>query len=479
MTGILLAGAWVVGALAVALVGVVSLEVLLRWPEAGVALVLGATVMQAALLEQEPSLTLPVGISVKFHDVIFALLLTAGIARFLRFRRLTPLQRVLMLLGFMLLLSLIRGILVFGQHSVSEFRLFSPLISTAIYFSSFPPSTVRNDRIGKIWLALTMPIVVLICLRWAQNFGGVNLGVPMEKFGTDAVLRVVNGPYGFFIGTSVMLTVPYWQQRDERSRKLRWIGWLLLLVVVLLDRRTVWITLLVGVAVVLLRNRKLGHRAISMVTAAGIVAVGVFVALQESGAETAGGIRPEITSPLMTDTLTWRTEGWSTLLEGWSANPVNWVIGERFGSGFARDVGGNLVASTTDPHNFYITTLLRTGVVGMLAFIVLAVGLLRALWRQDSATTVGLFAPSIFPALLVTQLVWFVTWSPGNEVGIIIGLALASATARLRGSPTVRSQTPSSASSAAPRAAPGVRRRVRAYSHVSTVPTGKPPGGVG
>ena len=78
MTGILLAGAWVVGAVVVALVGVVSLEVLLRRPEVGVALVLGVTVMQAALLEQEPSLTLPGGISVKFHDVVFAIVVDGG-----------------------------------------------------------------------------------------------------------------------------------------------------------------------------------------------------------------------------------------------------------------------------------------------------------------------------------------------------------------------------------------------------------------
>ena len=80
MTGILLAGAWVVGVVVVALIRVVTLTVLLRRPEVGVALVLGVTVLQAALLEHEPSLTLPGGVSVKVHDVVFALLLTAGIA---------------------------------------------------------------------------------------------------------------------------------------------------------------------------------------------------------------------------------------------------------------------------------------------------------------------------------------------------------------------------------------------------------------
>jgi hypothetical protein len=435
MTDVLLAGAVIVGIAVVALIGVVSLEVLLRRPEVGVALVLGVTLLQAALA--------PGGPGVKFFfDIVFALLLAAGIARFLRFRRLTALECVLMLLGFMLLLSLVRGVLVFGQHSWSEYRRFAPLISTAIYFSSFPPSRVRNDRIGRIWLALTIPMVVLIALRWVQNLGSVNLGVPVEVFGADAALRVVNGPYGFFLATSVMLTVPFWQQRDQLSRKLTWIGGLLLVVAVLLNRRTVWVTLLVGVVVVLLRSRKLGHRAMLMVIAAAVVAVAVFVALPVSGPETAGGTQPNINSPLTTGTFEWRTEGWSTLLAGWSGSPLNWIIGEPFGSGFARDISGHLVASTTDPHNFYIMTLLRTGVIGMLALVILAACLLRALWRQGSDPSTSLLAPGIFPALLVTQLVWFLAWEPGNEVGIIIGLALALASSRFRGSYDLGSPTP-------------------------------------
>ena len=87
-------------------------------------------------------------------------------------------------------------------------------------------------------------------------------------------------------------------------------------------------------------------------------------------------------------------------------------------------------------------TLLRTGVIGMLALVILAAGLLRALWRQGSDPSTSLLAPGIFPALLVTQLVWFLTWEPGNEVGIIIGLALALASSRFRGSYDLGSPTP-------------------------------------
>jgi hypothetical protein len=82
-------------------------------------------------------------------------------------------------------------------------------------------------------------------------------------------------------------------------------------------------------------------------------------------------------------------------------------------------------------------TLLRTGVAGALALIMLYVGLLRTLWRAPGGG--GLLSPSVFPALLVTQLVWFLTWIPGNEQGIITGLALALAVESIRRRRALRS----------------------------------------
>jgi hypothetical protein len=415
MTGLLLLG---LGLVIVAALGVGSLELLIRRPELAVALVLGVTVFKAALLDRAPSLVLPGGVGVQIHDIVFALLLTAGILRLLRAQRLTMLERCLLLLGIMLLVSLARGAMAFGlQPSVSEFRLYTPFISTAVYFASFPPSSERNDRIGRIWLFATIPMLILVCLRWVQNLAGINLGVPAEHFGADTAFRVINGPYAFFVSTAVMLTVPFWQLRDERARKLTRVGALLLLFVVLLNRRTVWMTLLAGVAVVMLRRRRLSHRAVLMLIAAAIVTVGAFLAFPRVGSET-----EPVTNPLTTGTLDWRIEGWSELVEGWSKDPVDWIVGQPFGTGFARTVEGSEVDA--EPHNLYLTTLLRTGVVGLLALIILYVGLLRALWRAPASGS-GLLSPSVFPALLVTQLVWFFTWIPGNEQGIITGLALA------------------------------------------------------
>ena len=55
--------------------------------------------------------------------------------------------------------------------------------------------------------------MVLVCLRWLATFAGIDLGVPAEKFGADAAIRVIDGPYTFFLAHAAVLTVPFWGLR--------------------------------------------------------------------------------------------------------------------------------------------------------------------------------------------------------------------------------------------------------------------------
>jgi hypothetical protein len=126
--------------------------------------------------------------------------------------------------------------------------------------------------------------------------------------------------------------------------------------------------------------------------------------------------------------LTWRVEGWEALVEAWSHSSTDWAVGQPVGSGFARQVEG--LETNVHPHNFYIEILVRTGVVGLVALVALTVGLLRALWRTPTRD-VGLLGPGVLPALLAMQIVWFLTWPPGSEQGIVTGLAAAVAAAEV------------------------------------------------
>jgi hypothetical protein len=421
-----------VGLLGGAAVGVAVVDVLVRRAELGAGLLLGAALLNATLVGRVPSLTMPGGVRVQLHDVAFALVLAAAILRLLRIRRFAPVQRWVVLLGITLLPSLLLGVLAYGpQHSIAEFRLFLPFVSGALYFATFPPSTSMNDRIGKLWLAISVPWMALVCLRWLDTLAGINLGVPQERFGADAALKVLDGPYTFFLASAALLTVPSWPLRDDRSRRLTRLGALLLLFVVLLNRRTVWLTMIIGIAVLMVRGRRLRRRAVAMVVCAVLLTVGAYIALGGTSSEE----EPVATSAVNTGTLDWRIQGWSVLLEGLSKGPAQWLLGEPFGTGFTRDIEGSEVQG--EPHSFYVTTLLRTGVVGLLALIALSFGLLRALWRTAPDGGGGLLAPAVFPALLAMQIVWFLTWLPGMEQGIVTGLAVGLAAARAQGRPAL------------------------------------------
>jgi O-antigen ligase len=250
-------------------------------------------------------------------------------------------------------------------------------------------------------------------------FTGVDVGVPREQFGADAAIRVLDGPYTFFLAQGFILTLPFWRQ-DQRSQPIRILGILLLLIVVLLDRRTAWVALLAGMMTLMLHDRRLGRRAIWAVVMILGVVIGAYSTLQI--AATPG--EPLAQAASDTGSATWRVEGWVVLLSQWARSPLNWLTGEPFGTSFLRRVEGSEVAA--GPHDFYIEILLRTGVLGLLALLALTVGLLVATWRR-STDDAGVFGSGVLAALLMMQLIWFIAWAPGIEQGIVTGIAISLA----------------------------------------------------
>ena len=297
------------------------IDVLVRRADITAALLIGSTLMDAFFANAVPSLTLPGDMRLGSTDIIATLVLCAAFARLLRMRRLSPYQRWLVLFIILLVLSLVRGVIAFGiQTSVSDFRLMEFWIAAAVYFATVPPSHVVYDRIAKLWVWMTVPLMAIVVARWLDVFAGIDLGVPRERFGSDAAIRVLNGPYTFFLAQGFILTLPFWRQ-DQRARPIRIVGIFLLLFVVLLDRRTAWVALLAGIITLMLHDRRLGRRAIwAVVTILGVV-IGAYSALQ--AATTSG--EPIAQAASNTGSVTWRIEGWAVLLSQWARSPAELV----------------------------------------------------------------------------------------------------------------------------------------------------------
>jgi disulfide bond formation protein DsbB len=395
-------------------------DVLVRRADVTAALLLGATLIDAFFARAVPSLTLPGDMRVGFTDVIATLVLCAAFARLLRMRRLSTYQRWLLLFIVLIILSLVRGVIAFGiQTSVNDFRLMEFWIAAAGYFATVRPSHLVYNRIAKLWVWMTVPLMAIVVARWLSVFAGIDVGVPPERYGVGAAIRVLDGPYTFFLAQGFILTLPYWRQ-DQRARSIRIVSVLLLLFVVLLDRRTAWVALLSGLIALMFHDRRLGRRAILAFVMLLGVALGAYSTVR---AVTRSG-EPVVLTASDTASVGWRTEGWALLLSQWARSPANWFIGEPSGTGFRRLINGSETLS--GPHNFYLEILLRIGALGLLALLALTVGLLVATWRI-SAEDAGVFGSGVLAALLVMQLIWFTAWIPGMEQGIVTGVAISLA----------------------------------------------------
>jgi hypothetical protein len=413
-------------ALASLLLLLLLVDVLVRRADVAAGLLIASTIVAAFFARLVPAVTLPGGMTVGSTDVIATLVLCAAFARLLRMQRLNTYHRWLILFIVLLVLSLVRGVIAFGiQASVNDFRLMEFWIAGAVYFATVPPSHLVYDRIAKTWVWMTVPLMAIVVARWLSVFAGIDVGVPLEQFGVGGI-RVIDGPYTFFLAQGFILTLPFWRQ-GQRAQSIRILGILLLLFVALLDRRTASIALFAGIITMMFHDPRLGRRGMLAVVAVFGVAIGAYFSLR-TATTSAELIAPAVSN---TASVAWRFEGWAMLLSQWAKSPANWFTGEAFGTGFLRVINGSKEVS--GPHNFYVEILLRLGALGLLALLTLTVGLLVATWRS-STDDAGVFGSGVIPALLMMQLIWFIAWLPGMEQGIVTGIAISLAARPARGS---------------------------------------------
>ena len=191
--------------------GLALLDVTIRRAEVGAAAVFLSVIVQAAFVYRVPSLSWA-GCGWGSPTSLAVIVLAAAVARCLRLRHLSRHQHWLIMLGVLLLVSLMLGIASHGvQSSINDSRQYLFFVGAALYMATFRPTADLYDRIGRIWLIAAALMVLLACVRWLHVFAGIDLGVPAEIYGVDTEIRVLDGPYAFFLAGPLILTVPFWR----------------------------------------------------------------------------------------------------------------------------------------------------------------------------------------------------------------------------------------------------------------------------
>jgi hypothetical protein len=407
-----------------AVAATVIIEVVARTPMFVAILVLGLSAL-GTFLDPELVPRLTVGaFTIFLADAVFALIAGAAFVRLIGVPRLRPGLVGLVVLVALVLWSLGRGALVDIEAAVTEFRLPFYFLAGTAYFATVTPDPPLLRRLSLAFVAAAAVVLVAAAIHWLALWAGT----PQPSFMAppyEPNFRVVGADRALVLAQALVVVLGLWRYRVTSATGLRWLAGLFLVAVFVLQHRTVWVTLVAAVVVALARNRGTAARiavpAVLGSAVAALFAFGLFT----------GGAAPSLAESLgtqstNTDTFFWRVEGWEALLEDQGGSAGDVLAGTPYGEGYRRTVAGQLV--TVSPHNHYLATYLRNGLVGVLALLcVYGYGLVRLARASPTSGGAGFGDPDTMLVLLVTQLVFFIAYAPGLEQGIVLGLALALA----------------------------------------------------
>jgi O-Antigen ligase len=410
---------------------------LVRLFELGVVLVLAALLLDSLFMKEMPGID--IGVWVYPKDAIFCLLLSAAIVRLLPWRwQLKRARWIGVLLLLMFLLAFSRGLLQYTLKIVgNETRGYFPFIVSLLYFSTFKYDCRRQSRLITIWLAGSVALGALTVFRWIATSVGLAIAKEWEAVMGEGSMRVIHCAHAFSLASAFFFSLylyytnsgPTWQRR---------LFLVLGPVLILLQHRTVWITVILGMLWLYARDARFRSRSAIGLSAA--LVVGALLTLLLFGSQGESTQRSLHYSASDTGTFAWRVEGWKALLAE-KVRPETLVIGQPFGAGFERHMEGGTV--TVSAHNFYLETLIQFGIPGALLLFGVYVWSIGRLRREPRMPLYPDFR--LWQAFLMMHLSYSMTYSVNYEQAILLAVivsvlsdspstvSLAMSQARVRG----------------------------------------------
>lgn len=393
---------------------VALLWVFARHPRAGIVLLLLPGLIDEAVRQQTPS-TVLFGVTLAPADAATAcaLLVSAGRLAERRFRLGRGTAGIMAILA-LVVVSVARGVGDFGfQAAFNESRPYVCLLAAALYVVTSDLGEGADRFAAVTWTALACAYTLFCLSRWSTT-GITSSSGSMVVNGQVVSGRPVSAATALAIAQTGLLLVT----TGRRGRGLRVLAAGLLLVVLLLQHRTIWVV--TGVAV--LAYLVLGGRAVGrerLAVGVGLAFGGTLAYLGYSALALSSQVGRDLQASYTSmggaqSSFTWRVTGWRDLLSE-PREFVDTLLGHPFGAGFARLVNGHTV--DVSPHNWYIQTFLRIGIVGLL----LLVGVYA---RAFAALRSGSRADLLCRLVLLTQLVYSITYAPFMEQGVALGLVL-------------------------------------------------------
>lgn len=348
----------------------------------------------------------------------------------------------------------------FGMAAAPDFRWFFHFMALALYSSSFAFDQIDFRRLAKYMLIAGAALVMLVLFRWAAEAFGLSISKTWAHLETGQRFRVLNAAQAFFIAQAAIVLlaarqaglVPLKKTNKQTARHrsvsvnatpwcLRWslIGAAAgLLIAMSLLHRSVWVAVAAGLLLFAYQQPDQRRDLFRIAGVAGLIAMIVLVPAGLFGfldnffdAFTRAFSEVGERHSSFAD----RYLGWLELLTDWwnSGSAITYAFGLPFGSGYYRKIAefGASYAAEYTPHNFYVQTLLRTGVIGLTIFLSLMVvtanGLYRSLRASDSSNSMDGAVRRFLLIFMLMQAVFFLAYGARLEHGLIFGLAMSAA----------------------------------------------------
>lgn len=365
------------------------------------------------------------GYTVSPFDLLSAALVSAACFRFLIAGGMSRVQLLWMVILGYGFLRFLGGVADFGLPTAVSFYRQSFYVASALFYSlTIDWTPERLERLVKIWLVVGLTLACMTIVEWL--FPNV---IPRPATSNAMSLyvfdqgRVVPAASALIMAQAGIIGLAVWS--EARSSVLMRVLCIFLLAISFgLFHRSVWMAAAAGIAVLLAFSRESLVRVVPFIVL-GVAGAAVLWMFQQGlgGDFLTRAVQSAVQEPFAADSsFAWRVTGWELLLERAFSSGVETVIfGAGYGAGYERQIGWSTVLYS--PHNFYIATLLDTGLIGVglwvYGFVRISLGLLGALPPGFVILRPGLMA------LFATIVVYDIPYNHLTEQGLWLG-ALAS-----------------------------------------------------
>lgn len=366
-------------------------------------------------------------------DIIFSLVAGAAFIRFLGLPRLSFVQMCLVGLGLLGIFSVARGASPDIATAVNEFRSTFYFLAGTLYFATVHLTEPFLGGLTKLLFVTALLMLTGSVILWGEFFTGASLPEIFEN-PWEGGFRVITADRAMILVQATLVALPAWLMRKRGGSLERYLPFLLVPAILLVQWRVIWVMFVLGLIVLSVRYKTMTIKVIAPLVVT--LALAVFLLPKVFSGDDTPSLREsfETTTESAEGTFLWRVEGWRELTKGGPESASEFFLGAPFGRGLDRVVQGKEI--TTQAHSFYVNTYLRMGLIG-LVLLVLAYGwAIRRLVSMRNPEAVGLADPTIMLVIVITQLIIFITFTPGEEQGLLAGIAFSFAAHGVTGKDT-------------------------------------------